>query len=101
MNKAILYACALIIVLVLPLAKVNSQEQKQQKKPSVSMDTDDVAASRSNGGASTVRKGATNQFGFRSTGGDFIGQDKARIYTADEGWFKVKAEYLSKTKDVK
>jgi hypothetical protein len=101
MSKFTLYLLALLVLLSMPLAKINSQEQKQEKKPPVTLDMDDVASSRNNGRASTVRKGATNQFEFRSTNGDFIGQDKMKLYKADEGWFKVTAEYQAKTRDVK
>ena len=106
MSKLILYLLALFVLLSLPLAKINSQEQKQEKKPPVTpvtMDMDDVVSSRNSANAAghAPRKGATNLFDFRSTGGDFVGQDVARSYNASEGWFKAQAEYQRKAKEVK
>jgi hypothetical protein len=104
MSKVASYVLALIVLLTMPFAKINSQEQKQEKKSSgssVSMDMDDVASSRNNSSGATVRKGATNQFEFRSLGGDFIGQNLMRSYKAGDGWFKARADYQFKTKEVR
>jgi hypothetical protein len=100
MSKVCVYLVIIIGLVASPFTAVHSQDQKPVKKPSVSMDMDDVGSSRNNAGGAppSTRKGATNQLEVKMIWG---AKERSESYKANEGWFNAQADYQVKTKDVK